>query len=169
MSNYKFPLVDDNGRLFDKLPLVVLYLCNGEKIKLNYFTKYASVYKPTRYMVDTDFIPKVEYHTCFISPQWTCKEFLKLTNEEVKKENVLQVSNDSFILMSSVCKIEILEGQGDIICYGVGEWDNKNFIGTEEPYVSNENEIEMKENVENVIVKFDIDEWVRNMVFKNED
>lgn len=163
MSNYKFPLVDDKGKLFDRLPLIVLYLSNGEKIESNYFTKYASTYKPTRYMVDNGFIPKVEYHTCFISPQWTCKEFLKLVNEEIKKEHVVQVSNDSFIMMSNVCKIEVLVGEGDIICYGIGEWDNKNFISSEEPYIANENDIELDIESDKEIEKFNIDAWVENL------
>ena len=170
-TNYKFPLVDDEGKLFDKFPLIILYLSSGDTVELNYFTEFAFGYRPTRYMVEDEFIPKVEYHSYFISPQWTCKEFLRHVSDRLNKEQVLQTSNDEFVLMNNVCKIKIIEQGGDIICFGKGEWHNKTFFTEEEPYVANENEIEieMKENVENVIVKFDVDEWVSNIAFKNED
>ena len=45
----KFPLVDKEGKLYDRFPLIILHLNSGEKVKLNYFTEYAMGYVPTRY------------------------------------------------------------------------------------------------------------------------
>ena len=133
MTNYKFPLVDDEDNLFDKFPLIILYLTNGDKVELNFFTDYAQNYKPSRYMVDGDFMPKVEYHSHFISPQWTCKEFLRIVEERLKKEKVLQITSNEFIMMNTICKIEIDCDGGDIICFGKGTWNNKVFVTEDKP------------------------------------
>ena len=50
--NYKFPMMDDDGKLFDRFPLIILHMNNGERVELNYFTEYAVGYKPTRYMLN---------------------------------------------------------------------------------------------------------------------
>lgn len=140
-TDYKFPMVDDEGKLFDRFPLIVLHLTSGERIELNYFSEFANNYKPTRYMVESEFIPLVEYHSYFISPQWTCREFIRHTSDRLKKEQVLQISNDEFVFMNNVCKIGVIEQCGDIICFGKGEWNDKFFVSTDSPYVSSIHDI----------------------------
>ena len=163
-TNYKFPLVDDQGKLFDRFPLIILHLSSGQKVHLNYFTKFAAGYRPSRYMVEDGFIPTVEYHTRFLSPQWTCKEFLRHAEETIRKESALQISNTEFVLMNNVCKIEILEHGGDIICFGTGEWVNKTFFNTEEPYVCDEHDITIrKHEPAKPVEKFDINKWVDSL------
>lgn len=168
-TNYKFPLVDDEGKLFDKFPLIILHLSSGEKVDLNYFTEYAVSYKPTRYMVEDDFIPTVEYHSYFISPQWTCKEFLRHSAEKIKRESALQTSHNEFILMNNVCKIEIIEQGGDIICFGKGAWSNKSFYSEETPYIADEHDIVLKKKEEPLKIdgKKVVDDFV-NGLLKNE-
>lgn len=168
-TNYKFPMVDDDGKLFDKFPLIILHMSSGEKVYLNYFTKFAGGYKPSRYMVEDGFIPTVEYHTCFLSPQWTCKEFLRHANETIEKESALQISNTEFVLLNNVCKIEIIEQGGDIICFGTGTWDNKLFFNLEEPYVCDEHDIVLKKKEEPMKIdgKKVVDDFM-NSLFNNE-
>ena len=165
-TNYKFPLVDDDGKLFDRFPLIILHLNSGDTVKLNYFTEYASAYKPTRYMLENDtnsFMPNVEYKSYFVSPQWTCKEFLRHSSTKSKDDGVLQVSNNEFVLMKNVSKIEIDTENGDIICFK-GDWKSKFFIPTEEPFIADERDIikKKKESIKEV-EKFNVDEWLTSL------
>ena len=162
-TNLKFPFVDDEGKLFDRFPLIILHLNSGDRVKLNYFTELAEYYKPTRYMLEEDskgFIPDVEYKSYFVSPQWTCKEFLRHSSTKSKDDGVLQVSNNEFVLMKNVSKIEIDTENGDIICYK-GDWNSKFFVLSEEPFVAEESDIvRRKKEVVQEVEKFDVDEWL---------
>lgn len=168
-TNYKFPLVDDEGKLFDKFPLIILYLSSGDTVELNYFTEFAAGYRPTRYMVGDEFIPKVEYHSYFISPQWTCKEFLRHASDRLNEKQVLQTSNDEFTLMNNVCKIKIIEQGGDIICFGKGTWVNKSFYSEETPHVADAHDIVLKKKEEPMKIdgKKVVDDFM-NSLLKNE-
>jgi hypothetical protein len=171
-TNFKYPMMDDEGKLFDRFPLIILHMNNGEKIKLNYFSEYAVGYKPTRYMLnsidDKTFMPIVEYKSYFVSPQWTCKEFIRHATAKAKQNNdILQVSNNEFIFMNNVNKIEIDETSGDIICFK-GTWSDKFFMLDGEPFVASIEDIVINKNEENVIeeVHFNVDTWMDNMVTK---
>ena len=145
----KFPLVDKEGKLYDRFPLIILHLNNGEKVKLNYFTEYAVGYVPTRYMredtVNNSFMPIVEYLSAFISSSWTYKEFMKHTESANRRggiENAIQVSNNEFVTLSNVCKVTIDEDNGDIICFGEPKWGEKRaYVEEENVHVVQENEI----------------------------
>ena len=164
--DYKFPMMDDEGKLFDRFPLIILHLNSGERVKLNYFTEYARTYLPTRYMLERDgnsFIPDIEYKSYFVSPQWTCKEFLIHSSKKSKEDGVLQVSNNEFVLMSNVSKIEIDEENGDIICFK-GEWGDKFFQISDEPFVAEVDDIIMKKKTEiKEVEKFNVDEWIKTL------
>lgn len=145
----KFPLVDKEGKLYDRFPLIILHLNSGEKVKLNYFTEYAAGYVPSRYMrddtVSESFMPLVEYLSAFISPTWTYKEFMRhveAANRRGGLENAIQVSNNEFVTLSNVSKVTIDEDNGDIICFGEPKWgDKRAFVEEENVHVVQENEI----------------------------
>lgn len=166
--NYKFPMMDDDDKLFDRFPLIVLHMSNGERVELNYFTEYALGYKPTRYMLNNDgehaFMPIVEYKSYFVSPQMTCKEFISHATARAKQDGgILQVSNNEFINMSNICKIEINENDGDIICFK-GKWSDKFFLVDSEPFVADVNDIVIESKKEEIKeVKFDVHKWVDSM------
>lgn len=148
-KNLKFPLVDKEGKLYDRFPLIILHLNSGEKVKLNYFTEYAMGYVPTRYMrkdlASESFIPLVEYLSAFISPSWTYKEFIRHVESVSRRGglgNSMQVSNNEFITLSNISKVTIDEYNGDIICFGEPQWgDKKAFVEKENIHVVQENEI----------------------------
>ena len=145
----KFPLVDKQGKLYDRFPLIILHLNSGEKVKLNYFTEYALGYVPTRYMqedvANKSFMPIVEYLSAFISPSWTYKEFMRhveSTNRRQGLENAIQVSNNEFVTLGNISKVTIDEDNGDIICFGEPKWgDKRAFVEEENVHVVQENEI----------------------------
>ena len=145
----KYPLVDKEGKLYDKFPLIILHLNSGDKVKLNYFTEYAVGYVPTRYMrddeVNNSFMPIVEYLSAFISPSWTYKEFMRHAESANRRgglENAIQVSNNEFVTLSNVSKVTIDEDNGDIICFGEPKWGEKRaYVEEENVHVVQENEI----------------------------
>lgn len=158
----KFPLVDKEGKLYDRFPLIILHLNNGEKVKLNYFTEYAMGYVPTRYMREDDsvnksFIPTVKYLSAFISPSWTYKEFMRhveAANRRKGIENAIQVSNNEFVTLSNVSKVTIDEENGDIICFGEPKWgDKKAFVEEENVHVVQENEIMVYDDSQTEVVE----------------
>lgn len=148
-KNLKFPLVDKEGKLYDRFPLIILHLNNGEKVKLNYFTEYAMGYVPTRYMkedvANNSFMPLVEYLSAFISPSWTYKEFMRHVEAANRKgglENAIQVSNNEFVTLNNISKVTIDEDNGDIICFGEPQWgDKRALVEGENVHVVQENEI----------------------------
>ena len=148
-KNLKFPLVDKDGKLYDRFPLIVLHLNNGEKVKLNYFTEYAVDYVPTRYMredvANNSFMPLVKYLSAFISPSWTYKEFMRHVESVSRRGglgNAIRVSNNEFVTLSNVCKVTIDEDNGDIICFGKPQWgDKRAYVEEENVHVVQENEI----------------------------
>lgn len=156
-KDLKFPLVDKDGKLYDRFPLIILHLNNGEKVKLNYFTEYALGYTPTRYMKDDSdnksFIPTVKYLSAFISPTWTYKEFMRHIESSTRRggiENVIQVSNNEFVILNNVSKVTIDEDNGDIICFGEPQWGHKKaFVEEENIHVVQEHEINYKEEDNN--------------------
>lgn len=157
----KYPLIDKQGKLYDRFPLIILHLNSGEKVKLNYFTEYAVGYVPTRYMredtVNTSFMPFVEYLSAFISPTWTYKEFMRhveAVNRRGGLENAIQVSNNEFVTLSNVSKVTIDEDNGDIICFGEPKWgDKKAFVEEENVHVVQENEIMVYDNSQIEVVE----------------
>lgn len=157
----KFPLIDKQGKLYDRFPLIILHLNSGEKVKLNYFTEYAVGYVPTRYMredtVNNSFMPFVEYLSAFISPSWTYKEFMRhveSVNRRGGLENAIQVSNNEFVTLSNVSKVTIDEDNGDIICFGEPKWgDKKAFVEEENVHVVQENEIMVYDNSQIEVVE----------------
>ena len=157
----KFPLVDKEGKLYDRFPLIILHLNSGEKVKLNYFTEYAVSYVPTRYMrddvVNNSFMPLVEYLSAFISPTWTYKEFMRhmeSVNRRGGLENAIQVSNNEFVTLSNVSKVTIDEGNGDIICFGEPKWgDKRAYVEKENIHVVQENEIMVYDDSQTEVVE----------------
>lgn len=157
----KFPLMDKEGKLYDRFPLIILHLNSGEKVKLNYFTEYAAGYVPTRYMKDdatnNSFMPLVEYLSAFISPSWTYKEFMRhveAANRRKGIENAIQVSNNEFVTLSNVSKVTIDEENGDIICFGEPKWgDKKAFVEEENVHVVQENEIMVYDDSQTEVVE----------------
>lgn len=156
-KDLKFPLVDKEGKLYDRFPLIILHLNNGEKVKLNYFTEYALGYVPTRYMKDDSdnksFIPTVKYLSAFISPTWIYKEFMRHIESSTRREgieNVIQVSNNEFVILNNVSKVTIDEDNGDIICFGEPQWAlKKAFVEEENVHVVQEHEINHKDEDNN--------------------
>lgn len=157
----KFPLVDKEGKLYDRFPLIILHLNSGEKVKLNYFTEYAAGYVPTRYMrediVTDSFIPFVEYLSAFISPTWTYKEFMRHVESANRRgglENAIQVSNNEFVTLSNVSKVTIDEDNGDIICFGEPKWgDKRASVEEENVHVVQENEIMVYDDSQTEVVE----------------
>ena len=157
----KFPLVDKEGKLYDRFPLIILHLNSGEKVKLNYFTEYAAGYVPTRYMrediVTDSFIPFVEYLSAFISPTWTYKEFMRHVESANRRgglENAIQVSNNEFVTLSNVSKVTIDEDNGDIICFGEPKWgDKRASVEGENVHVVQENEIMVYDDAQTEVVE----------------
>lgn len=157
----KFPLMDKEGKLYDRFPLIILHLNSGEKVKLNYFTEYAMGYVPTRYMREDlateSFIPFVEYLSAFISPSWTYKEFMRHVESVNRRggiENAIQVSNNEFVTLSNVSKVTIDEDNGDIICFGEPKWgDKRAFVEGENVHVVQENEIMVYDDSQTEIVE----------------
>lgn len=158
----KFPLVDKEGKLYDRFPLIILHLNSGEKVKLNYFTEYAAGYVPTRYMREdtvnnSSFMPFVEYLSAFISPTWTYKEFMRhveAANRRGGLENAIQVSNNEFVTLSNVSKVTIDEDNGDIICFGEPKWgDKRAFVEEENVHVVQENEIMVYDDSQTEVVE----------------
>jgi hypothetical protein len=56
-----------------------------------------------------NFMPTVKYHSYFISPIDTYKEFLRHSSDKMKKDkmNSLRVSPNVFVNMECVTKVEI--------------------------------------------------------------
>ena len=94
----------------------------------------------------------------------TCKEFIRHATARAKQDGgVLQVSNNEFINMNNICKIEINENDGDIICFK-GKWSDKFFVVDGEPFVADVNDIVVETKKEEIKeVKFDVHEWVNSM------
>lgn len=170
----KFPLVDKEGKLYDRFPLIILHLNSGEKVKLNYFTEYAMGYVPTRYMredtVNESFMPLVEYLSAFISPTWTYKEFMRhveSVNRRGGLENAIQVSNNEFVTLSNVSKVTIDEDNGDIICFGEPQWGHKKaFVEGENVHVVQENEIMVYDDSQTEVVegKKEVNDFIDSLV-----
>ena len=160
-KDLKFPLMDKDGKLYDRFPLIILHLNNGEKVKLNYFTEYALGYVPTRYMKDdsdnNSFIPTVKYLSAFISPTWTYKEFMRRIESSTRRggiENVIQVSNNEFVILNNVSKVTIDEDNGDIICFGEPKWgDKRASVEGENVHVVQENEIMVYDDSQTEVVE----------------
>lgn len=169
----KFPLIDKQGKLYDRFPLIILHLNSGEKVKLNYFTEYSVGYVPTRYMredtVNNSFMPFVEYLSAFISPSWTYKEFMRhveSVNRRGGLENAIQVSNNEFVTLSNVSKVTIDEDNGDIICFGEPKWeDKKAFVEEENVHVVQENEIMVYDDSQTEVVegRKEVNDFIDNL------
>lgn len=171
----KFPLVDKEGKLYDRFPLIILHLNSGEKVKLNYFTEYAIGYIPTRYMKDDlvsskSFIPLVEYLSAFISPSWTYKEFIRhmeAVNRKGGIENAIQVSNNEFVTLSNVSKVTIDEDNGDIICFGEPKWGVKRaLVEVDDIHVVQEHEISVYDDAHEDVIegRKEVNEFIDSLV-----
>lgn len=170
----KFPLVDKEGKLYDRFPLIILHLNSGEKVKSNYFTEYAEGYVPTRYMREDEanksFMPLVEYLSAFISPSWTYKEFMRHVESVSRRGglgNAIQVSNNEFVTLGNVSKVTIDEDNGDIICFGEPKWGEKRaYVEEENVHVVQENEIVVYDDSHKEVVegRKEVNEFIDSLV-----
>lgn len=141
----EFPLMDKKGKLYDRFPYIRIRTVGGQSYDYHYFDLDPKQYVPRRYMAASSdgFIPTVKYTNYFISEQEVMKLFL---NAHTKRSDFLLLNGSLGIQWSNIDSLEVIMN-GNIICFGEVEWNERNAILKEDPYVADISEIDLSEDV----------------------
>lgn len=140
-----FPLVDKKGKLYDRFPYIRIRTVGGQSYDFHYFDNDPKSYVPRRYMTESDdgFIPIVKYTNYFMSEQEVMKMFL---NTYKKRSEFLLINGSMAIQWSNIDSLEVIM-DGNIICFGEVEWNERKAIIKDEPYIADISEIDLSEDV----------------------
>lgn len=141
----KFPLVDNKGKLYDRFPYIRIRTVGGQSYDYHYFDLDPKSYVPRRYMAASDdgFIPTVKYTNYFMSEQEVMKKFL---DAYTKKSEFLFINGSTAIQWSNIDSLEVVM-DGNVICFGEVEWNERKAIIKDEPYIADISEIDLSEDV----------------------
>lgn len=158
-----FPLVDKKGKLYDRFPFIRIRTVGGQSYDYHYFDLDPKQYVPRRYMASTDdFMPIVKYTNYFMSEQEVMKKFL---SSYTKKSEFLFINGSMAIQWSNIDSLEVVMN-GNIICFGEVEWDDRRAIIKDEPYIADLSEIDLKEEVRDETVidgKKEIEDYLNSL------